>query len=103
MAEHGIKWCPKCGKLMRTSVMPNLPDNGNEHGLHYKRRIIICGSDAAGTGGCGTQWKTLDILQDELEALICRKFATADENASSCTGDESSLASTEDATPGRVS
>jgi hypothetical protein len=31
------------------------------HGILAKRRQIMCGTDAEGTGGCGTRWFTLEI------------------------------------------
>ena len=31
-----------------------------------KKRQIICGTGSQGTGGCGTKWFTLEILEDQV-------------------------------------
>jgi hypothetical protein len=36
------------------------------HGIPAKKRQIICGTDAEGTGGCGTKWFALELLEDQV-------------------------------------
>jgi hypothetical protein len=36
------------------------------HGILAKKRQVICGTDAEGSGGCGTRWFRLEILEGQV-------------------------------------
>ena len=36
------------------------------HGIPAKKRQVICGTDAEGTGGCGTRSSTLELPEEQL-------------------------------------
>jgi hypothetical protein len=61
---HG--YCPNCKKIVETRVLLEGNSQTEFHGILAKRRQIVCGTDAEGTGGCGIKWFTLEILEDQL-------------------------------------
>ena len=70
MGEHGRKFCPTCGRVTVTSVMPNQTTNSDIGGFQAKRRLIICGEDINGTNGCGNTWFTVEIIENELRRRL---------------------------------
>ena len=62
----GHRYRPTCKKIVETRVLLEGDSQIEFHGILAKRRQIICGMDAEGTGGCGTRWFTLEIVEDQI-------------------------------------
>ena len=62
----GTRYCPNCENIVETRVLLEEYSQTEFHGILAKRRQIICGMDAEGTGGCGTRWFTLEIVEDQI-------------------------------------
>ena len=62
--KGGHRYCPNCRKVVETRVLLEGYCQTEIHGIPAKKRQVICGTDAEGTGGCGTKWNTLEILED---------------------------------------
>jgi hypothetical protein len=66
LRKGGSRYCPSCKKIVEARVLLEGYSQTEFHGILAKRRQVICGKDAQGTGGCGTKWFTLEILEDHL-------------------------------------
>jgi len=62
--KGGHRYCPTCKEVMETRVLLEGYRQTDFHGILAKKRQVICGTDAKGTGGCGTKWNTLEVLED---------------------------------------
>ena len=62
----GRRYCPYCKKVVETRVLPTGYSQVEFGGILAKRRQIIHGTDAQGTGGCGHKWYTLEVPEDIL-------------------------------------
>jgi len=62
--KGGHRYCPNCKKVQETRVLLEGYSQIPIHGILAKKREVICGTDAQGTGGCGTRWNTLEVLED---------------------------------------
>jgi len=62
--KGGHRYCPTCKTIMETRVLLEGYSQILVHGILAKKRQVICGTDAEGTGGCGTRWFTLEVLED---------------------------------------
>lgn len=59
----GMKYCPKCQKVVVTKVLPNY-SQVNIKGIRGKRRKIVHLEE---DGGCGHSWYTVELVQDVLD------------------------------------
>ena len=64
--KGGHRYCPSCKKIVETRVLLEGYCQTEVYGIPAKKRQVICGTDAEGTGGCGTRWFTLEIVEDHL-------------------------------------
>ena len=64
--KGGNRYCPICKRVVETRVLLEGYSQTEIHGMPAKKRQIICGTDAEGTGGCGTKWFTLDMLEEQI-------------------------------------
>ena len=64
--KGGHRYCPTCKTIMETRVLLEGYSQILVHGILAKKRQVICGTDAEGTGGCGTRWFTLEIPEEEV-------------------------------------
>ncbi len=64
--KGGHRYCPNCKKVVETRVLLEGYCQTEVHGTLAKKRQVICGTDAAGSGGCGTRWFTLEIPEEEV-------------------------------------
>ncbi len=62
----GHRYCPKCKKVVETRVLLEGYCQTDFQGIPAKRRQVICATDSAGEGGCGTKWFTLEVLEEKL-------------------------------------
>jgi hypothetical protein len=60
------RYCPSCKQIVETRVLLEGYCQTEVHGIPAKKRQVICGTDAEGTGGCGTKWFTLELPEDQL-------------------------------------
>ncbi len=60
------RYCPNCKKILETRVLLEGYSQVPVHGILAKRRQVVCGTDEVGSGGCGTKWFTLEILEDQV-------------------------------------
>jgi hypothetical protein len=52
------------------------------HGIPAKKRQVICGTDAEGSGGCGAKWFTLEIPEEQVLWPIGKKGRVAERGIS---------------------
>ncbi len=71
--KGGHRYCPTCKKIVETRVMLDGYSQVEFHGTLAKKRQVICGTDANGTGGCGKKWFTLEILEDQVLGPVRKK------------------------------
>jgi len=64
--KGGHRYCPSCKQILETRVLLEGYCQTEVHGIPAKKRQVICGTDAEGTGGCGTKWFTLELPEDQL-------------------------------------
>ncbi len=64
--KGGHRYCPNCKKVVETRVLLEGYSQTHFHGIPAKKRLIICGTDAEGSNGCGTKWFTLEILEEQV-------------------------------------
>ena len=62
--KGGHRYCPTCKKVQETRVLLEGYSQIPVHGILAKKRQVICGTDAEGSGGCGTRWFTPEVLED---------------------------------------
>ena len=67
--DGGDRYCPLCKKVVETIALPKGYSQTTFRAIRAKRRHIICGTDEKGSNGCGTQWYTLEIEENALNAL----------------------------------
>ena len=60
----GHRYCPKCKKVVETRVLLEGYCQTDFHGIPAKRRQVICAKDPEGKGGCGTNWFTVEVLEE---------------------------------------
>jgi hypothetical protein len=56
----GRRFCRNCRKLKETRVLPGGYRQVPMGDILLKRRVVICGTDANGSNGCGCKWATLE-------------------------------------------
>ena len=56
----GMKFCPKCEKVVLTKALPNY-SQVTCRGIPGKRREIVHLEE---DGGCGHSWYTIELLED---------------------------------------
>jgi len=64
--ESAIKYCPSCGRRVKTHVETGSQENVVVHGLEAKRRNVICSI-------CQSEWKTVDVIESQLDELVGTK------------------------------
>ena len=62
----GHRYCPNCKKVVETRVLLEGYCQTEFRGVLAKKRLVICGMDAEGSGGCKTKWFTLEIPEDQV-------------------------------------
>ena len=62
----GHRYCPNCKRVVETRVLLEGYSQVPVGGVLAKRREVICGTDEQGSGGCGTRWFTLEIVEERL-------------------------------------
>jgi hypothetical protein len=62
--KGGHRYCPNCKRVVETTVLLEGYRQTEVLGTLAKKRQVICGTDAEGSGGCGTKWFTLEIPED---------------------------------------
>ena len=68
MINHGgYRYCPNCKELKETRVLPGGYRQVPMGEILLKRRVVICGTDAKGSNGCGCKWATLEKVDEILE------------------------------------
>jgi len=70
----GHKYCPNCGEINETRVLPGGYRQMMYRGVPVKRRKVICAKDREGRGGCGRTWFTYEIV----ETVLGDAFSGAD-------------------------
>ena len=71
--KGGHRYCPTCKKVVETRVLLEGYCQTEVLGILAKKRQVICGTDAEGTGGCGTRWFTLEMPEDLVLGLGRKK------------------------------
>ena len=61
----GMKYCPKCRKVVLTKALPN-DSQVDFKGIRGKRRKIVHLEE---DGGCGDSWYTVEVAEDVLDEL----------------------------------
>ena len=56
----GYRYCPTCDRIRETRVLAGGYRQVPEGDIFVKRRVVICGTDANGSNGCGCKWATLE-------------------------------------------
>ncbi len=67
--KGGHRYCPSCKQIVETRVLLEGYSQVPVHDILAKRRQVVCGTDEAGSNGCGTKWFTLEIVEDEVLGL----------------------------------
>jgi hypothetical protein len=62
----GHRYCPTCKRVVETRVLLKGYSQIPVLGILAKKRQVICGTDAEGSGGCGTKWFTLEIPEEQV-------------------------------------
>ena len=63
----GRRFCPICKKIVETRVLPGGYRQVPMGDILLKRRVVICGTDANGSNGCGCKWATLEKVDEIIE------------------------------------
>jgi hypothetical protein len=63
----GRRYCPVCKQIVETRVLPGGYRQVPMGEILLKRRVVICGTDANGSNGCGCKWVTLEKLEEIIE------------------------------------
>ena len=63
----GYRYCPTCERIRETRVLAGGYRQVPEGEILVKRRVVICGTDANGSNGCGCKWVTLERMDEILE------------------------------------
>jgi hypothetical protein len=71
--KGGSRYWPSCKQIVETRVLLEGYCQTEIFGIPAKERQIICGTDAEGTGGCGTKWFILEILEDQVRRSVGKK------------------------------
>ena len=61
----GMKYCPKCRKVVLTKALQNY-SQVDFKGIRGKRRKIV---HLVEDGGCGVSWYTVEVAEDVLDEL----------------------------------
>ena len=71
--KGGHRYCPGCKQIVETRVLLEGYCQTEVYGIPAKKPQIICGTDAEGTGGCGTKWFSLELLEDQVLGSVKKK------------------------------